>query len=64
MSGRGCILSIVAGCFLLIGLIPLLGWLNWLTSLPISLLAAIFCYQRMQAAPAMPWRESASSLAC
>jgi hypothetical protein len=51
MSGLGCILSIVAGCFLLIGLIPLLGWLNWLTTLPISLLAAIFCYQRMQAAP-------------
>ncbi len=51
MSGLGCILSIVAGCFLLLGLIPLLGWLNWLTTLPISLLAALFSYQRMQAAP-------------
>lgn len=51
MSGLGCILSIIAGCFLLLGLIPLLGWLNWLTTLPISLLAAIFCYRRMQEAP-------------
>jgi hypothetical protein len=38
----GFILSLVAGGFMLIGLIPFLGWLNWLTTLPIGILAVIF----------------------
>lgn len=54
MRGLGCTLSIIAGGFLLIGLIPFLGWLNWLTTLPLSLLAAIFCYQGMQNTPGDP----------
>jgi hypothetical protein len=31
----------VAGFFLLIGLIPFLGWLNWFTTLPAAVLGAI-----------------------
>lgn len=54
MSGLGCALSFLAGCFLIIGFIPLFGWLNWLTTLPLSLLAAIFCYQGMRTAPDDP----------
>jgi hypothetical protein len=38
----GFILSLVAGGFMLIGLIPLLGWLNWITTLPIAIVAVIF----------------------
>lgn len=44
MGGLGCGLSILAGLFLTVGFIPFFGWLNWLTTLPLSLLAAIFCY--------------------
>jgi hypothetical protein len=36
----GFILSLVAGGFMLIGLIPLLGWLNWITTLPLAVAAA------------------------
>ncbi|MDQ4045486.1 MAG: hypothetical protein M3173_08575 [Chloroflexota bacterium] len=51
MNTLDCGLSLVAGVFLLIGLFPFLGWLNWLTTLPLSLLAAIFSYQALQARP-------------
>ena len=42
MGTLGCILSIVAGIFAVIGLIPLLGWVNWFTTLPAALLAILF----------------------
>jgi hypothetical protein len=51
MNTLGCGLSLIAGLFLLIAFIPLLGWLNWITTLPLSLLAAIFSYQAMRARP-------------
>ena len=51
MNTLGCGLSLVAGFFLLLGLIPLLGWLNWITTLPLAILAAIFSYQGMKARP-------------
>jgi hypothetical protein len=38
----GFILSLVAGGFMLIGLIPLLGWLNWITTLPLGIVAVVF----------------------
>jgi hypothetical protein len=41
MGIAGFILSLVAGGFLLIGLIPFLGIINWFTTLPIAVLAAI-----------------------
>ena len=34
--------SIAAGFFMLIGLIPFLGWLNWFTTLPLSVIGATF----------------------
>src|SRR5215831_1868610 len=37
----GLILGFLAGIFLLVGLIPLLGWMNWITSLPLAVLGAI-----------------------
>jgi hypothetical protein len=37
----GLIVSLVAGLFLLVGLIPFLGWLNWFTTLPAAVLGTI-----------------------
>jgi hypothetical protein len=37
----GFIVSLVAGCFMLIGLIPFLGWLNWITTLPLAIAGAV-----------------------
>ena len=47
----GCGLSFVAGCFLLLGLIPFLGWLNWFTTMPLSAFAAILCYVAIKDRP-------------
>jgi len=41
MGLLGLILGLFAGIFLLVGLIPLLGWMNWITSLPLAVLGAI-----------------------
>jgi hypothetical protein len=43
MSIIGLIISLIAALFLLIGLIPFLGWFNWFTTLPASVLGAIIC---------------------
>ncbi len=37
----GLVISLLAALFLLIGLIPFLGWFNWFTTLPASVLGAI-----------------------
>jgi hypothetical protein len=42
MNIVGFILSLVAGFFMLIGLIPFLGILNWFTTLPAATLGIIF----------------------
>jgi len=42
MGAIGCGLSLVALVFALIGAIPFLGWLNWITTLPLALLAIFF----------------------
>jgi hypothetical protein len=36
----GFVVSLVAAGFMVIGLIPFLGWLNWLTTLPLSIVGA------------------------
>jgi len=41
MGVMGLIVSLVAALFLFIGLIPFLGWLNWFTTLPASVIGAI-----------------------
>ncbi|MFH1647966.1 MAG: hypothetical protein ABID71_09890 [Chloroflexota bacterium] len=41
MSIIGLFISIIALIFLLIGLIPFLGWLNWFLTLPAAVLGAI-----------------------
>jgi len=38
----GCGCSVVAAIFALIAAFPLLGWLNWLTTIPAALLAIVF----------------------
>jgi hypothetical protein len=37
----GVICGLLAGVFLLVGLIPLLGWLNWFTSLPTAIVGLL-----------------------
>jgi len=41
MGVLGLIVNLVAAMFMTIGLIPFLGWLNWFTTLPISIVGAI-----------------------
>ena len=41
MSIVGLVISLDAALFLLIGRIPFLGWFNWFTTLPASILGAI-----------------------
>ena len=41
MSIIGFIISLIAAVFLMVGLIPLLGWFNWFTTLPAATLGAI-----------------------
>jgi hypothetical protein len=38
----GFVLSLLAVVFLIMGLIPLLGWLNWITSLPTAVISMVF----------------------
>jgi hypothetical protein len=47
----GCGLGILATIFMLIGLIPLLGWLNWFTSLPLTIVATVLFYLELREPP-------------
>jgi hypothetical protein len=40
MSLIGLGISVAAVLFMLLGLIPFLGWLNWITTLPLSVVGA------------------------
>jgi hypothetical protein len=42
MGILGLIVSLAAAGFMLIGLIPFLGWLNWITTLPAAVLGGVF----------------------
>jgi len=42
MGIAGFVLSLVAGFFMLIGLIPFLGFINWFTTLPAAVIGIIF----------------------
>jgi hypothetical protein len=42
MAGVGCGFSVLAVMFGVLATLPLLGWLNWITTLPLALLAIIF----------------------
>lgn len=48
VSAFGCGLSLFATLFTIIGLIPFLGWLNWITSLPLAILAMAAFYLALQ----------------
>lgn len=42
MAGVGCGLSVLAALFAVLATVPLLGWLNWITTVPLALLAIVF----------------------
>ena len=43
MARFGCGTSIVAALFALVEIVPLLGWMNWITTLPLAVLASAAC---------------------
>lgn len=43
MGILGFIISLVAVLFLIIGLVPFLGWSNWFTTMPAATLTIILC---------------------
>lgn len=47
----GCGLGLLAAFFMLIGLVPLLGWLNWFTSLPLAIVATVVFYLELREPP-------------
>lgn len=51
MGGIGCSLALLASFFLAIGMVPLFGWLNWITTLPLALLATVFSYLSLRDQP-------------
>lgn len=38
----GLFFAFLSAVFLLVGLVPLLGWLNWITSLPLAGIGLVF----------------------
>jgi hypothetical protein len=42
VGGFGCALAVLAAGFALLGVLPLLGWLNWISTLPLAILAIVF----------------------
>ncbi|MGD1120338.1 MAG: hypothetical protein ABR886_12805 [Dehalococcoidales bacterium] len=42
MGFIGLGISVAAAFFMLIGLVPFLGWLNWITTLPLAIIGATF----------------------
>ena len=42
MGFIGLGISLISMLFMFIGLIPFLGWLNWITTLPIAVVGATF----------------------
>ena len=40
----GILCGFLAGVCLLVSLLPLLGWLNWITSLPLAVIGLIFSW--------------------
>ena len=42
MRGLGCLCSVAAAGFGVVAALPLLGWLNWITTLPLAILAIAF----------------------
>ena len=42
MGNAGCGCGIIAVIFAIVGFLPLLGWLNWVTTLPAAILAILF----------------------
>ena len=44
MGALGCGFSILAAVFAIIGTLPLLGWINWISTLPAAFLAILFSF--------------------
>lgn len=48
MSLVGCGVGVFAALSFLVGLIPLLGWINWFTTLPLAVISAAISYSEMK----------------
>lgn len=48
MNLVGCGLGLAAALSFLVGLIPLLGWINWFTTLPFAVITAAMAYSEMK----------------
>jgi len=57
MGALGCGLAILATLFMLLGLIPFLGWLNWFTSLPLAIVATVLFYLDLREPPRLPFSQ-------
>ena len=51
MGLLGCGFGIFATVFMLVGLIPFIGWLNWFTSLPLAIASVCMFYVRLREPP-------------
>ena len=45
MNVLGIGLALIGSFFGLVALLPFLGWLNWITTLPLAILAGYFSYR-------------------
>ncbi len=57
MGALGCGLALLATLFMLLGLIPFLGWLNWFTSLPLAIVATVLFYLDLREPPRLPYSQ-------
>jgi len=48
----GCGAGLLAALFFIFGLIPFLGWINWITTLPLAAIAAAIAYNATKQHPA------------
>lgn len=44
MGGLGCGCAVTAALLALVTALPLLGWANWLLTIPVALLAVLFSF--------------------
>lgn len=47
----GCGTGMLAALFFFLGLIPFLGWINWITTLPLAVISAAMAYSVTRSRP-------------
>lgn len=51
MHMLGCAFGLLAALAFLVGIVPFFGWLNWITTLPLAVIAAALAYAGMRNRP-------------